>query len=239
MRIGSLAATLTLVVGMSAYAQEESDEDGPIEGAASLGYIATSGNTDSETVNAAFNLIYRQMLWSHEFELSAISADTNGVVTAEAYTASYTGRREFGDRSYLFTALDWQSDRFSAYDEQVSETVGYGRRLIETEAHALNGEIGLGARQAELRDGTEQDEGIVRGALDYTWTISETTDFSQGLVIESGSSNTSTEAVSELRARIIGDIALVLSYRVKSNSEVLPGTEKTDRYTAISLEYAF
>lgn len=223
----------------NALAQNESDPPDPIEGKVSLGYLATSGNTDSTNANAAFNLIYRRPVWSHEFDLTAISADNSGVTTAEAYTAGYVGRRDFGDVNYLFTAFDWQRDRFSAYDEQISETVGYGRRLVMSAAHELNVEIGIGARQATLRDLTEEDEGIVRGAIDYSWTISETTSFSQDLIVESGSSNTSTESVSELRARIIGDIALVLSFRVKHNSDVLPGTQNTDRFSAISLEYAF
>lgn len=211
----------------------------PIEGKVSLGYISTSGNTDSSTLNAAFNLKWTQELWSHEFDLSAIKADNAGLTTAEAYTAGYVARRDIGDRSYLFGALSWERDEFSAYDNQLSETVGYGRHLVMSEAHVLDVEIGAGMRQAELRTGQKEDEGIVRGALDYKWMLSETTSFSQSLVVESGSSNTRTESLSELRANIIGDIALVLSYRLRHNSDVLPGTENTDRFTAISLEYAF
>jgi hypothetical protein len=30
-----------------------------------------------------------------------------------------------------------------------------------------------------------------------------------------------------------------VSYRVKNNSDVLPGTVSTDRFTSIALEYAF
>ena len=221
------------------FGQDGSDDQDPIEGKASFGYLATSGNTDSTNANAAFGLIYRQIIWSHEFGLSAVSADNQGTTTAQAYTAGYVARRDFSEKSYLFAALDWQSDRFSSYDEQISETVGYGRHLLMSEAHVLNAEMGIGARQAELRNGFQEDEAIVRGSIDYIWTISDTTDFSQDLVVESGSSNTSIESVTELRARIIGDIALVLSLRIKNNSDVLPSTDKTDRFTAISLEYAF
>ena len=106
----------------------------------------------------------------------------------------------------------------------------------------LDVEVGLGARQAELRSGLEQDESIGRAALQYAWQISDTSEFSQSLIIESGSSNTSTESVSELRASIFGNVALVLSYRLRNNSDVpaLPaGIQKTDRFTAISLEYGF
>ena len=168
-----------------------------------------------------------------------INAETSGVTTAEARFANYVARREFGEKSYLFASADWESDEFSAFDNQLSETVGYGRHVIATERHTLDLEIGLGARQAELRSGLEEDESIGRGALAYAWQLSETSEFTQSLIIESGSSNTSTESVSELRANIFGNVALVLSYRLRNNSDVPAGIEKTDRYTAISLEYGF
>lgn len=234
-----LGSTFALVcLADFASAQANGDEEG-ISGKASLGYLATSGNTDSTNVSAAFELLWAREVWSHEFKARAVRASNADVTTAEAYGATYKARRDLGERSFLFGALDWERDRFSSYDTRVSESVGYGRHIIDTERHELNAEIGAGARQLELVDGTEQDDAILRATLDYAWTINETTSFSQDMTIESGSSNTSLVSVSELRARLFGNVALVLSYRIKRNSDVLPGTEKTDRFTAISLEYAF
>ncbi len=205
-----------------------------------LGYLATSGNTESTNANGSFGLLYALMRWSHDFKVTAVAATTDEATTAEAYSAAYQARRSFGEsKSYLFTSLNWGKDRFSAYEEELSETVGYGRRLAERGAHTLSGEVGFGARQADLIDGTEEDEGIVRGAMDYEWKFTDSTGFKQSLVIEAGDSNTSTEAISALRARIVGDIGLVVSYRVKHNSNVVLGTVPTDRFTSISLEYAF
>jgi putative salt-induced outer membrane protein len=212
----------------------------PLTGQVAVGYLATSGNTESTSANVTFAMLYQLEHWAHDFDASAISATTSEVTTAEAYSAKYEGRRSIGEgKSYLFTSLDWRRDRFSAYDEQVSETAGYGRRLLSRGRQLLNGEIGAGARQATLIDQTQEDEGIVRGALDYEIKMTETTGFKQDFIVESGSSNTSFESISALRARLIGKIGLVLSYRVKSNSDVVPGVVATDRFTSIALEYAF
>jgi putative salt-induced outer membrane protein len=213
----------------------------PVKGEVALGYLSTSGNTDNTNANATFGLLYTLEKWAHDFDLSAIAASANEASTAEAYSAKYTGRRSLGDdgKSYLFAALDWRHDRFSAYEEELSETGGYGRRLIQRGRSLLNGELGAGARQATLIDGTEQDEGILRGALNYELTLSDNTGFKQSLVIESGDSNTSTEAISALRARLVGNVGLVLSYRIKHNSDVPAGIVATDRFTSIALAYAF
>ena len=65
------------------------------------------------------------------------------------------------------------------------------------------------------------------------------TDFEQSLSVNIGSSNTYSESISELRTNVVGDVALLVSYTIKNNSDVAPGTDKRDTYTAISLEYAF
>jgi len=234
----TLISALALSGSVAAQAQDSQESDS-LEGKASLGYLATKGNTDSENANAAFSIKWQPSLWSHEFNLSAIRAQTSGETTAQAQFADYVARRDFGEKSFLFTSVDWRSDKFSAYDSQLSETVGYGRHILDSERHEFDFEIGAGARQAELRDGASQDESIARLGFGYAWHISETAEFTQGLVIESGSSNTNTDSLTELRADIIGNLALVLSYRIRNNTDVPAGTEKTDRFTAISLEYGF
>jgi|SRR5690606_22514999 len=238
-RTPPLALSILALCSLGAAAQDASSVSEPFSGKAALGYIATSGNTDSTSANASLSLRYSRSSWRHGFDLSGVSASTDDTATAEAYLLKYEARRSFGEHNYLFTALDYKRDRFSGYAEQVSETVGYGRRFIDRERHALDAGIGFGARQSELRDGTEDDDAIVRGSVDYLWTLSDTTELEQALVVESGATNTMTEARSSVRARIVGDIALVVSYRIKMNSSVPEGAANTDRFTTIALEYAF
>ena len=66
-----------------------------------------------------------------------------------------------------------------------------------------------------------------------------TSNFEQNISVESGSDNTYTESVSAVRAKLLGDFAIVLSYTVRHNTDVPVGNEKTDKFTAISLELAF
>jgi putative salt-induced outer membrane protein len=235
-----------LVIGLLAFsaplfAQEEeaAEEESPWSGNVKLGYLAVSGNTESETLNSGFEVNYIKELWEHQLRAAAIYSAESNVTTAEAYDAGWKSARNLTDHDFLFGRLDWRKDRFGSITEQFSQSVGYGRRLIDKEKHTLNGEIGVGARQSDLADGTDESDTIYTGRLTYAWTISETASFGQSLLVETGSSNTFTESVTDLRARIVGGVALVVSYTVRRNSDVLPGTEKTDTRTAISLEYAF
>jgi putative salt-induced outer membrane protein len=237
MRIALLVAFVSL--STAAWGQNAAPAD-PITGSAALGYLSTSGNTDSTNGNASFKLKWdRGMAWQHEWSALAINARTNGVTTAEAYAAGYKATRDFSENSYIFASGDWRQDRFSGYERQATEAVGYGRRLIETERHVLAVEGGIGAKQSDLTDGTGSDEGIVRGGLDYLLHLGENAEFNQKLLIEQGSDNRYTESSSALKTKVVGNLALVLSYVIKNNSDVPVGVKKTDRFTAISLEYAF
>ncbi len=234
--LGRFALLAVLVLATATgYAQ---DEEG-FAGRVAFGFLSTTGNAENETFNTTFDLDWTYAPWHHSLTGAAVRASTNDVTTAEAYSLDWQTDYDLSERSYLFGVVAWNDDRFSGYDQQIREVVGYGRRFIDTERHALNGEVGAGARQADLRDGTTQDETILRLSSDYLWTISETAEFSQSIAIDSGSFNTYTESITKLTMDILGNISIVVSYTIKTNSDVPAGTVNTDTFTAIALEYTF
>ena len=237
MKLRTLVMFAALIAPISLMAQDQPES--PWSGKAKLGYLATSGNTENSTLNTGFEVGYKSGKWDHLFNAAAINASENKVTTAEAYDANWKSERNFTDHDFMFGRLSWRKDRFGGFDTQFSQTVGYGRRLIDIDKHKLNAEIGVGARQSKLQDGTTDNETIFRGGMYYKWHLSETSLFSQDLTIEAGDKNTYLESVTALSARLVGNLALVASYTIKNNSDVPPLTEKTDTYTALSLEYAF
>ncbi len=218
---------------------QDAEETSPWAGKASLGYLATSGNTENSTLNTALEVSYSQGQWVHAARAFALSASENEVTSAEAYEFGWKSERKLTDHDFLFGRVQWRKDRFGGYATQFSQTVGYGRRLINTDAHKLNAEVGVGARQSELQDTSEENETVYTGGIYYTWQLSKTAQFRQELKAESGSENTYSESVTAISAKLLGDLALVASYTIKHNSDVPALTEKSDRYTALSLEYAF
>jgi len=228
-----------LVLAAPSFAAEEEEQEGPWSGNVKLCYLATSGNTESSSLNSGFRISYALDLWKHEATAAAIQSTDGGETTAEAYDFGWSSARSVSDNDFIFGRLDWRKDHFSSFDQQFSQSIGYGRRLIDSAVHKLNVEIGVGARQSDLADGTDESDAIVTGRLTYNWEISETASFGQAFLVESGGSNTFSESVSSLSARLVGRLALVASYTLRHNSDVLPDTEKTDTFTALSLEYGF
>lgn len=229
---GLLLLPLSLLAG-------EAEEQSPWSGKATLGYLATSGNTENSTLNTGLELGYSTTNWAHLAKAFAITASENNVTTAETYELGWKSERKVTEQDFLFGRLQWHKDSFGAYARQFSQSVGYGRRLIDSDEHKLNAELGVGARQSELQTGAKESETIFRGGAYYKWLFSETAEFRQGFTVEAGDKNTYFEAQTALSAKLLGDLALVASYTIKHNTDVPPLTEKTDTYTALSLEYAF
>jgi putative salt-induced outer membrane protein len=242
------AAAVALGVPTASAAAEAAEDTGPWSGRVLLGYLATSGNTDNTSANLEAGANWDGERWHHSLAGRAIGQSQQNSTTAESYKLTYEAKFDLTERTYLFGLIDHNKNRFSSYPEQTFEFVGVGRRFIKTDRHELNAEFGVGATQSDLQailpDGTRvpagsEDEFAWRASGDYKWTITDTSWFAQSLSVSSSSSNTFTESVTEVGANIIGALALVISYKVQNNSDVQPGTEKTDTFTAVNLEYAF
>jgi putative salt-induced outer membrane protein len=239
MKLRDFWPALFLLVALQAQAQQEEEEDDPLSGNVTLGYLATSGNTETSSLNAAFKADYAAGKWLHEASASAINASEDNTTTAEAYELGWTSNWNLTERDFLFGRLNWRKDEFGGFNTQFSQTVGYARNVVENDKHNLRLEAGAGARQSEDQVGVKQDETILTGGLNYSYQFSETAQFRQTIKIEAGDQNTFSESVTAVSAQLIGRLALTASFTYRNNSDVPVDTENTDTRTAISLEYAF
>jgi len=214
-------------------------DEGPWTAKAGLGYLGTSGNSETVNVNGVFDLGYKIGRWEHGLNLLAIGAEADSQSTAERYGLGYKAKWNIRDYDYAFGNINYDKDKFSGVEQSLSETVGYGRRIWNTPVHVLNAEAGIGFRQQDFLDGTSANGAIVRLGGDYLYNFNDVASFTQVLVFEIGDDNTSTLATSGLNTKLRDQLALVLGYTIKNNSDVPAGVDKTDTFTSINLEYTF
>ena len=239
MRFCMLMLCSTLFLFQPAFAAEEEEEVKPLAGNIKFGFLATSGNTETKSMNTGAEATYTLERWVHAARAAAIYAEESSVTTAEAYEASWRTDWTWTDRDSIFGRLSWRKDRFGGFDTQFSQTVGYARKILTGEVHFLNVDVGGGARQSEDQFGVKNDEFILTGGLGYRWVFSDTSEFEQTFAIEAGEDNTFSESVTSVTTRLVGAFNLVASYTIRHNSDVPIGTEKRDTRTAIALEYNF
>lgn len=213
---------------------------GDWKGEAAAGLLTTTGNSKSQSTNGKFTLDWQQAPWKNVLSATAINNGNDDGRTAERYTAGDQLNYDFDPDNYAFGAVDWEKDRFGAFRDRTSETVGYGRHVLKGPEHILDLEIGGGLRQSEENEtGDKNKEAIARAGGKYVWKISDTSAFAEALKVEYGKDNTFTESITELKMTVVGNLFASVSFTVHNNSKAPADTKKTDTFTAINLGYAF
>jgi putative salt-induced outer membrane protein len=209
-------------------------------GKGSFGGVLSRGNTETETINLNIDVANELDRWTHKAGASMLRTVNDDVTSADRWELRGETNYKLTDRSYLFGTLRYEDDAFTDFEYQATLAGGYGYRFIATETTELEGQIGLGVRQTELRlTGDKEEDAIVRGAINYEHKLTDTTLFYDRFLVESGSENTFLQNALGIEVKIAERFALGLDYSVRHNTDVLPGTEETDQVFTANLVCGF
>jgi len=226
------AVALSLVVAAPASADWQ--------GKGELGGVLARGNTETETLSGKLDMVNETGQWKHMAGFSVLHTVNDGVTSADRYELRGESQYKLTERSYLFGAMRYEDDRFTDYDYQFTASAGYGYRFIDTETTKFDGKVGVGFRRSEFRvSGETEDDAILRGALDFAHQLTDTTRIYDRFLVESGSDNTYLQNIAGIEVKMTDALALGLSYELRHNTDVLPGTKKTDQVLTANLVFGF
>jgi putative salt-induced outer membrane protein len=243
----ALAILIVVVIAVPVFAENDASgetapaRDGPERpwgGEGELGYVKTTGNTDTTSLNARMKIAYLRGKWTHELAFESLFSEDSGVATSERYVGDFKSIYSITERGYLFGRAEYVDDRFAGFNYQITEVAGYGRKIVETEKLALNLEAGPGGRHSKREDGDKEDELILYAGGVFSWKLSETAGLEQEATTNIGEDNTQTESITSLKVRIIGNFALKTSYTVRHNSSPPAGSRSTDTILSVTLVYS-
>lgn len=217
--------------------------DAPKEGSKGnldFGYVTTSGNTDTTSLNGGFNWVTRVSTpYSMGFTVTGINNATNNVRSAERYTFAWNNRYDLNEKDFLYGTVDYVNDYFGAYDYQAGAYFGYGREIFKDDTGHLSLGIAAGYRINKVYVGQDEKEAVIRGDLDYAYQISETAQFTQKLTAIFGEELDTYTSESALTAKLSDSLALKVAYLINHNSKVPVGRDKTDTTASIGVSYSF
>lgn len=231
---------LSMLTSASAFAQQEEEPDHGWRGKGEFGLVSTSGNTDTRSLNLVLEFIYEDETWRHRLAAGSIYAEDDGETTAERYDLGAQSDYKLTERSYVFGALRYEQDEFSAFEDQSTLTAGYGRQLLDNDIHQLKIEGGLGYRTSNLQEtGETENDVIARGVLDWAWQLTPSTSLTERFLVESGSDNTFMQNHLGLAVAINARFALKLGFEARHNTDAPEGVDETDTLTSANLVYKF
>ncbi len=209
-------------------------------GEAELGFVSTSGNTETSTFSGKAKVENDRATWHHTATLELLRAETSGTKSAGRYLITGQSDYKISDLAYAFGRLSYQDDSFSGFEYQANAALGAGYHAIKSETLTLDLEAGPGLRLSKLDDADDSDSEMtlyLSGLLD--WKLSTTTNFTQELTSEVGEDLTITKSVTGLKSQVAGNLAMKVTYTIKHTSEVPDDVEEMDTETAVTLVYSF
>jgi putative salt-induced outer membrane protein len=247
MRKSIVATVITLGVLASAGAHAQNSWSTRSE----LGFVASRGNTSTETANAKIQVIREVKRWKYTLETTGLYGKSQGIATAQHVDARLQVAKSFGkdERWFWFGAGRYEDDRFSGFDYQATVSAGLGRHFIATDRTKLIGTLGVGYKFFETRDtfdpvsglllqqGESDNEAVLRGTVDYTHTLTATAQLFDKFLVESGANNSSLQNDIGIQVKISDVLALAAAYTVHYNSDPPLNFGKTDSLTTLNLVY--
>jgi putative salt-induced outer membrane protein len=210
------------------------------EGKGELGFVLSRGNSDAETLNAKIEAKTEIDRWTHALGFAALRASTDNITTADRYELRGQTNYKLTERSYVFGALRYENDEFSAFDYQATGSAGYGYKFIDTEATKFIGQIGAGYRLAELRlTGEQENEAVARGDILFEHQFTPTTKVIERLLVEAGGNNTFLQNDLAVEVKMTDRLALSVAYTVRHNTDAPAEVRKTDQLTTANIVFAF
>ena len=181
-----LLRTLVTIIGAfaaipnSVFAQTPPPPPPGWTGSASAGLALTQGNSDTSTVNAAYEL-KRDTGGPFGVKSSGLLVwgKAEGVLTNDRLALAGRLERKLNTRTALFGQVQYLRDSFKAIDYLISPTVGVSQVLLKNDRSefGVDGAVGLVWEQNPGLD--LQTDGAVTGGQQFTHKLTATTEFNQ------------------------------------------------------------
>lgn len=188
-----------------------------------LGYLINKSKSEGSSTTkenlTAHMLFQRQKgIWGQEVVAQAISTnDDSSDDNVERYLLSGKLMHRSSDTVYQFGKLTAEKDLSSAFDYQLTATVGLGKDIIKTDVQSLAVEVGAGYRYSKERYEPHDDIGEAIGtvAAFYQYQITPSVRFNQDLSFEGGKDTKTIRSRTALSADLTKNFAAVASYNIK------------------------
>lgn len=142
-------------------------------------FTNANGNTKATTLGLNNLFSYQWGRTGLELTAGALSARSNGLVTAEQYNAAEKATWKWTDRDYFYERLGWEKNRFAGIRHRWDGSVGLGREVFKTPKDLLAAELGIGYTTENRTLPPDEDFVSGRAHAKYTRALSATASFSQ------------------------------------------------------------
>jgi putative salt-induced outer membrane protein len=218
-----------------------------------LGLIVTSSNTTTKSGNASFNAAHVMGRWTLSGGVAGLYASTGSVTTQQDLNANVQADLELSKRTFWFSNARWDRNLFTGFAYQESIATGGGFNFMQSPATQLVGELGVGVRREQpeilttggLGNVTRRarqpvvNDAVLQAGLNYSHSITQLSKLVNTLLVQYGSSDTTTSDDLSLQLKVDASLSLAVGMQLVNNTRPPPGSARhTDTVMTVNLVYA-
>lgn len=214
----------------------------PFTGRAELSFVATGGNTSTQTLGAGLDLGYKADPWGLAFKAGYVRARAEGSLTAETAEALLRGTRKLAPPLDAYAQAGWYRNRFAGVDARFTAEAGLAYKLLTGPEHTASAEAGVGWVSENRVVGDDPRSATARLGGTYKWAFSKSAD----LTDEAGFTFLFSETKdwrfrnrAALTASLTGLLSVKLGWGFDYLNRPAPGFGKTDTITSAALVAKF
>ena len=208
-------------------------------GSLSLGYSATSGNTDTSDLSFGGRFRYGNGDWNHTLGFAGEFGDDGGVRSKEELYATYDVNRYFSDQFYVFGMGSVNYDAFASNELDAFLGVGPGYRVINQENMTWRVQAGPGVRFTRDQMGAEATETAAIASSRLYYKVSDASFLTNDTDILYSNASTVLTNDFGMNFKMSDSLTTRVGYRTEYNSDPLPGLKSTDNTFGVSLVVGF
>jgi len=207
-----------------------------------FGFVNTSGNTATTTLNAGQKATYTTDGWTLAQSFAAVYGRTEGATSAESYQARLRGDRALSSRVAIYVLGGWDRNRFAGISRRFEEGTGLSFKAIAHKRTALTLEGGVAANQQRTTLDQDLNFASGRAAALLKQFLGEKAYLTQAAEVMPNFKNSDDLRVSSetaLVAPLLSQVAFKAGYVIRYDKAPEPGFETTDRYLTSGLQIVF
>lgn len=209
------------------------------KGTAGVAVLATSGNTDTETLGFEVTGERRPDPWGLAVEARFDRAKEDDELTAEHLLAAIRGKRTAGEHWQIFAGMQAEQDEFAGLKQRILLETGGTLKAIEQPKHTLSFDFGVTwTDEDRLSPAPDTDSlGALLGFGDH-WQLSETATLDERLVVYLNfdeSDDWRLDYRIALTAALTERLAMKVGYELRYRNRPIGMADDTDSSTKVSL----
>jgi len=231
---------LSLSICSNSFAKLITEEEEKFEGSFDVGATFSNGNSKEQSIQSNFDLDYHfTKEISNILKARAENKEQNEVRTKEEYFVNNQTRQSIDKLHFKFSELQFVSDRFGGYNYRVSQTIGLGKKLVDSKRYKVSVQAGVGLRQSKLINGEKRNSPTLNFGSNINLKINEHVTFEEFLSVSADNYATIIRSDANLKILVSKKLYFKLGVLIERTSTVPEGTKNSDITTGIQLGYEF